>query len=277
MIKDDFLQGLEMLQTDLINLKKQIQKNDGSRVWTGEIIDDSKRIAIRWFDDFEPVLSHFGVSDLEIKDYHARFDSILRLAARSGPSKKAFLEGLEEIIANFADNLVVEVQKFSQPLSTTLPISYINAILNHVTDEEKDYLLEALDCVRVGARRASVIMGWCAAVYRMHKIIESLGFEEFNNKSKEMKNKTKGRYGRFKKEFAIDSLFELRATVFDTDLLWVLEYWGLIDSNQHNQLSACYVMRSTSAHPGEAEMSDENLISFFSDLRKIIFTNPKFQ
>jgi hypothetical protein len=75
----------------------------------------------------------------------------------------------------------------------------------------------------------------------------------------------------------VNSLSELRATVFDTDLLWVLEYWGLIDANQHERLSICFTMRNNAAHPGEAPITDINLASAFSDLKNIVFDNPKFK
>jgi len=35
-------------------------------------------------------------------------------------------------------------------------------------------------------------------------------------------------------------------------------------------------MRNNSAHPGEAVISKENLLSFYSDLKTIIFDNSKF-
>ena len=111
----------------------------------------------------------------------------------------------------------------------------------------------------------------------MQKAIEKLGFDEFNKKSQEMKNKTTGRYKRFNKVFEVSTLNELRSTVFDKDMLWVLEYWGLIESNQHDRLSACYVMRNTSTHPGEATITVENLASFFSDLKEYVFDNPNLQ
>jgi len=91
-----------------------------------------------------------------------------------------------------------------------------------------------------------------------------------------MKNIKDGRFRRFNKSFKIQSLNELRATVFDNDLLWVLEYWGLIDNNQHERLSICFTMRNNCAHPGEAPLTEENLASFYSDIKIIIFNNPKF-
>jgi hypothetical protein len=68
---------------------------------------------------------------------------------------------------------------------------------------------------------------------------------------------------------------ELRE-VFDTDVLWIIEGLELIDSNQHTRLKSCFDMRCHSAHPGEAPITEYNLLSFYSDLDKIILSNPKF-
>jgi hypothetical protein len=109
----------------------------------------------------------------------------------------------------------------------------------------------------------------------MHKTVEKLGFDEFNKKCEEAKNAA-GRFKRFNKSFEVHSLSDLR-TVFDTDLLWVLEYWELIDSNQHERLSTCLTMRSNSAHPGEAPITEENLASFYSDLKAFVFDNSNLK
>ena len=91
-----------------------------------------------------------------------------------------------------------------------------------------------------------------------------------------MAAKTAGRFKPYNKKFSVDSLSELQR-VFDTELLWVLEYLGLIDSNQHQRLRHCFDLRNHSAHPGLAPITDENLYSFFSDITKIVLKNPKFE
>lgn len=277
MNKQELLDGLESFRNNLVNLRNDLLQLDKKRVWASQAIATSKEIAIEWFDAMEPILVHFGISSDVVSMYSDNFESLLKLVARSGPSKTSMQKAVDDVLSGFSDDLIVGVQKFSQPLGSSSAISYIDSILKNTQDDERNYLLEALDCVRVGAKRATVIMGWCAAIDRLHRKVESLGFDQFNQKSQEMKKKTTGRYKRFNKSFEISSIHELRASVFDTDLLWVLEYWGLIDSNQHNRLSACYVMRTNSAHPGKARISDENLVSFFSDLRVIIFDNLIFQ
>lgn len=50
----------------------------------------------------------------------------------------------------------------------------------------------------------------------------------------------------------------------------------LIDSNQHTRLHSCFDLRNHSGHPGEAPVTEYNLLSFFSDLIEIVLKNPKF-
>jgi hypothetical protein len=65
-------------------------------------------------------------------------------------------------------------------------------------------------------------------------------------------------------------------TVSDNDPLRVLEFLGAIDGNQHERLEICFILRNTCAHPGKATVSQENVLSFFSDLDTCVFGNPKF-
>ncbi|NMC80301.1 MAG: hypothetical protein GYA59_13150, partial [Chloroflexi bacterium] len=152
----------------------------------------------------------------------------------------------------------------------------LESILINATGLEIDYLKEAIECANLGKKRAAVILGWCAAVNRLHLCIERDGFTKFNQASMQMSSIQTGRYKRFNKRFDIQNLSDLRMTVFDNDLLWGLEFLGLIDGNQHEKLEICFTMRNISAHPGEANITDENLLSFFSDINSLIFANPAF-
>ena len=84
-----------------------------------------------------------------------------------------------------------------------------------------------------------------------------------------MKNQSKGRFKKFNKEFHVQSLSEIRQ-VFDSDILWIIEGLGLIDINQHTRLKGCFDMRCHCSHPGDAPVTEYNLISFFSDINEII-------
>ena len=118
-------------------------------------------------------------------------------------------------------------------------------------------------------------MGWSAAIDRIHRKIEQVGFATFNTVSGQMAAQTKGRYKHFNQRQAIASLSELRE-VFDNIVLWIIEGMRLIDSNQHTRLKSCFEMRCQCAHPGEAPITEYNLMSFFSDIQKIVLENSAF-
>jgi hypothetical protein len=134
---------------------------------------------------------------------------------------------------------------------------------------------EAVKCAKQGFQRAAVVLGWCAAIDRIHRKIEALGFTTFNVASAQMASQQKGRFKKFNAAQTATSLNEIRE-VFDSIVLWVIEGMGLVDSNQHTRLRSCFDMRCQCAHPGEAPITPYNLMSFFSDLNEIVLKNPKF-
>ena len=109
----------------------------------------------------------------------------------------------------------------------------------------------------------------------IQKRIEKIGFETFNVTSAQMASQQKGRFKKYNQVQNITSLNDLRE-VFDNIVLWIIEGMGLIDSNQHLRLRSCFDMRCQSAHPGDAPITEYNLLSFYSDLKEIVFDNPKF-
>jgi hypothetical protein len=184
-----------------------------------------------------------------------------------------YLRLLNEIQGNLRHNILVPILESPGQI---LVAANLPKILEKVTEEENQYLTEAFRCATNGSYKASVVVAWCAAVDRMHGVVEKLGFDEFNKKAEEAK-KAGGRFRHFTKSYYVHSLSDLRSMVFDNDLLWVLEFWQLIDVNQHDRLSSCFTVRNNSAHSGEAVISPENLVSFYSDLKNIVFDNPKLK
>lgn len=149
------------------------------------------------------------------------------------------------------------------------------SILEFVTEDEKPTLIEALECATNGLLRASIVLGWAAAVYRMHKVVEKMGFDVFSRKSQEM---VQSQVSHFKgKAVTVRNMSDLEANVPDGNLLWVLEYCELIDSNQHKRLEGCATYRNTSAHPNSTKITRDNVKSFYSELRNFVFENPKLK
>jgi hypothetical protein len=109
----------------------------------------------------------------------------------------------------------------------------------------------------------------------VHRKIADVGLEKFNASSRSLKAQTSGRFKRFTKEFKVALPGELQE-VFDTDLLWVSEGMGLLDSNQGDRLRLMFTYRNQSAHPGEAPIGEVHIIAFFSDVVEIVLANPDF-
>jgi hypothetical protein len=98
------------------------------------------------------------------------------------------------------------------------------------------------------ALRACIVLGWCATVARIHGKIEEIGFDKFSKATEEMKAKTTGRFKPFTKTYAVESLSELQR-IFDTDLLFILEYLQLIDSNQQRDCATVSTCATTALIP----------------------------
>jgi hypothetical protein len=187
------------------------------------------------------------------------------------PMKTVLLPAITQIINPYKDLVhQIEVGSFSNAGGLSIA-PYIEGL----PTDEGEYLDEAQRCLSVNALRGCIVLGWCATIARIHTKIADLGFDTFNKATQDMKAKTVGRFKPFNKTFDVDSLSELQR-IFDTDLLWVLEFLTLIDGNQHQRLRHCFEFRNNSAHPGLAPITGENLYSFFSDITKIVLKNPNF-
>lgn len=271
-MKESIISKLEQIESSLKNLLRTINSINSDFVSRKEIEDTSKDLAKTWFEEIESNLPSFEVDETIIKKYKELFGKLLELGMGK-QRKKIYITVINDIISNFRKDLLIPVMKSTKQV---IKITQLSTILENVDKDEREYLEEAIGCANCNYFRASVVLAWNAAVHRMHKVVERIGFEEFNKKSSEMKNTKSNRFKRFNKEFNVHSISDL-AAVFDTDLLWVLEYMTLIDSNQHQRLVNCFTMRNNCAHPGEALITEANLISFYSDIKNIIFDNEKFK
>lgn len=254
-------------------LKKMAKSIKAPRATPQELALSTKEFGRMWFDEISKALPAFDVPQVVISKYDARFTELLGNALYDFFDLQKAVGTFFEILLEIGKDLLLPVYTYQ---GEDVAVSSIVEIMNLATQEEREYLQEAHACAKVGCLRAAVVLGWSAATHRMQKTMEKMGFNKFNEKSLEMKRKNKGRFRLFKKEFSVSSLSEFRASVFDTDLLWVLEYWGFVDKNQHDRLLHCHTMRCNAAHPGEAPMTIQNLESYFSDIRSIVFEGHRF-
>lgn len=264
---------LKQFFLDLKTLKSAIKADNAKTVNKLSLRKKAEHLSSTWLSTCSPQLLASGHFDQAlIERYSAAFRQILRITG-PGNSKERYLTLLNSVIKAFKKELLLPLHESP---ATSRSLSLLTDLFSGLPAEEDSYLREAIGCAQKGFLRGSVVLGWCAAIARIHQTIEQIGLPNFNITSARMASEQKGRFKRFNKVFTVSSVGDLRE-VFDNDVLWVLEGIQLIDSNQHTRLHSCFEMRCQCAHPGEAPVTEFNLLSFFSDLKEIVFDNSKFQ
>lgn len=266
------LEKLKALHEELKAFKRDIQKHVGPSIAKQELRTRAEKLGAGWFADFLPSLSLTTAPEVVAK-YSTAFNKLIKLSAPNN-LKTSYMAAVTVLTKKFRDELILPQQSNQGGGSATLAV--LGQVLGTLpSQEENEYLKEAVDCARQGFLRAAVVLGWCAAIDRVHHKIEALGFPAFNVASARMASQLQGRFKKFNQVQNVSSLSELRA-VFDNIILWIIEGMALVDSNQHTRLTSCFEMRCQCAHPGEAPITPFNLMSFFSDINEIILKNPKF-
>lgn len=254
---------------EIDQLKRSISRADGDRVAKAALKSAAHAVASRWFDEVKPALD--GADNEVISAFSKSFENLLQLT-RTRALKATYVNLIQSISAAYEQQLIHAAEIGSFVVGPALSIApYVAAL----PTEEGTYLDEAQRCLSVNALKGCIVLGWCATIARIHEQIAKIGYDKFSNATVEMTARDYGRYKPFKKKMMIDSLSELQR-VFDTDVLWVLEFLELIDSNQHQRLRTCFELRNHCAHPGQAPVEPENVYAFYSDITKIVLKNPKF-
>lgn len=267
------IQELNSFLTELKDLRRSIRAEKSQTINKLSLRNKAENLASKWLSDYGTRIESTGQIPADIINKYS--DSFRQLLRISGPSNRKMTYGkiLKEIAKPFREDIILRLH---EQLPTSPTLALLSTLFKGLPSDEDNYLKEAIGCAQKGFLRASLVLGWCAAIDHIHKKIEEIGFTTFNVVSAQMASQQKGRFKRFNQVQNIVSLAELRE-IFDNIVLWIIEGMGLIDSNQHTRLHSCFDMRCQSAHPGDAPTTEFNLLSFYSDLKEIIFENPKFR
>ena len=268
------LDNLKALHKRLNDLRKSISNETANTISKAVIRDEAEQIGAYWFSGLDDELASYAIIDETLlQTYSDNFSRLIKISAPNN-RKSSYEVVIRNLTKKYRDDLILPIQK--NPASPTNE-SLLTKMLSGLPNIDEDtYLKEAVKCASHGFYRASVVLGWCAAIDRIHRTIDKGGFPRFNVTSSTMASQNQGRFKRFNAAQNISSLSELRE-VFDTIILWIIEGMNLIDGNQHTRLKGCFDLRCQCAHPGDAPVTEFNLLSYFSDLNEIVFRNPKFQ
>ena len=273
-MKQEIIDQLESFRTKLKQLKKEVNSIPGDRVSRKGATTLADEIATTWVEELRSPLEHKVRIDSVLIQETAEHMRQLHILSRPNNHKKSYLKTINAVLRKFDDKFILPIkQSYQEEASSALSLHEL--IPDLATPEESEYLKEAFDCASSGFNRAAIVLGWCAVIHKIQEKLIFIGLETFNKTSTKLKASTKGKYKFWKKEYSISSLSELQ-TVFDTDLIIILEGMELIDGNQAERLRTCFQYRNHSAHPGEAPIEEPNMIAFFSDINSIVFSNEKF-
>jgi hypothetical protein len=257
-------------ETELKDLRKAIKAETVNQIGKQGLRHRAEELGSEWFSELAPQLQTTSVIDeKKISEYGELFQDLIAL---SGPSnlRSRYLAVLTNCVHDFRKDFILPLQTIS-----ATPASQLLKLLSGVKSPvHSDYLQEAIACASQGYFRAAAVLGWCAAIDQIHHTIEKIGFAKFNVASSMIASQTKGRFKKFNQVQNVSSISELRE-VFDNIILWILEGMQLVDINQHTRLHSCFELRCQCSHPGEAPITEYNLLSFFSDLNEIVFKNAK--
>ncbi len=258
---------------DLKSLRLEVRGETHERISKKSLRDRAEQLMSRWFTVIaKSATDNYTFAPEMIERYSGHCKRLIKLTENNN-QKTSYLDILEKLIRPFRNDFILPLQRNEVRTSNKSVFSQFVASLSDA--DESAYFKEALDCADHGFLRAAAVMGWSAAIDRIHRKIDQTGFAKFNTVSAQMAAQTKGRYKHFNQRQNITTLGELRE-VFDNIILWIIEGMQLIDSNQHTRLRSCFEMRCQCAHPGDAPITEYNLMSFFSDIQKIVFENSAF-
>lgn len=276
-MKEEMISKLTSFQNAMKELKKKVRNNPSDYINRQGIRSSADKIATLWVEELRSPLEHkFGIPKEKI-EHMAEQMRQLHILSRPSNRKSSYIKTLNSALRKFDDYFILPIKQGAYKMGDALNIHSLIPSLSNLSDsDESDYWKEAGECAKLGLYRATIVMGWCAAVHRLQQQICRLGLDKLNQASEKMKNKTTGKYKSWNKKFSISTTSELQ-NISDADLIILLEYLGFFDSNQADRLRTCLQYRNQSAHPGEAPIDKAHVKIFFSDIGKIIFDNLKME
>jgi ParB/RepB/Spo0J family partition protein len=146
------------------------------------------------------------------------------------------------------------------------------------SNEELEYIREALVCLENGCFKAATLMIWSSCISR---ILEYIGkdISKFNTCSKDMKDSPKSFYRNWHKQFMYNAktIEDIREASRDMQIFCFICYVNVIDKTQFDKFKGFYSYRNNCAHPTSVTLKVNEAISIFEVVLNSIFQNLKLR
>ena len=168
MNKKNLIDNLHSIEVDLKNIRAVLKKAKAALRPNISIKKKCKTVSILWFKEIKPNLSNFQIEKNILEYYDKQFNELLKRST-SESRTKTYLPIVSSILSNFKNDLTLQEMKLSIPIKEFNRLDYI---LDEVSEKEREYFAEALDCAHHNCFRAAIVLGWSAAIFRMQNIVE---------------------------------------------------------------------------------------------------------
>jgi len=268
------IEKLKGFKVELSSLRKDVRNNKASTINKSDIRSKADALALQWAGEFGDHLQQFDqLPEQTIGDMNENMIALLRLSQQSN-RKTSYMRVLDAAYRAFNARFVV-------PISQSAPVVKVDfdfrKLFPNLSDsQESEYMKEAIGCANAGYFRAAVVVGWCAAMSRIHDHVRSLGIKKINENLRVMREAKHGKFKQVKSAPPISALGEVQE-INDRNLILLILRLDVVDAKQADRLLEHLNHRNQSAHPGDAPVGDELLNHFFSDIGEIIFNNSNLK
>jgi len=140
-------------------------------------------------------------------------------------------------------------------------VADLEAMASKIKDADvREYVTEAITCLRAGARRACVVFLWAGAIRTIQDRMMAFGASAVDAAIRKH-DKGARAFGKFD-DFAY---------VKDDTALVAAEGLGLLDKNERGTLAEALGLRNKAGHPGKYQPGVKKVSSFIEDIRTIVF------
>jgi hypothetical protein len=268
------IQEIEEYQERLAYFEKDIKKLKTASVSHSDWREEARRMIKLWLPLAGVIESNPAVSAATLADIQTKLERLRDLAVGKNP-KKQYLAVLKVVLPEIENQVLNPLIKQSGLKATPETLGRLFAGIP-VDADMRSYLDEALTCARNDCFRAAVIMGWCAAAYRIHRKLLGLGLPQLEAEFDKMRLENKHQLFRaFSKTYVVKTAADIEE-VPDAHLVLLCRFQGWLDDSQYKQLRVCIDLRNACAHPAQYQLDSVKLQVYFADLVQLVLGNPRF-
>lgn len=185
--------------------------------------------------------------------------SILKLAGNSSEAtayKYLKMDSREEMLRISPLDLIMK------PKSSSINTSKLSKKVSQLTNEdEKNYLLEAIQCFDSGALRAGIVITWIAAMRNLqNKLLKHHSLHSINTAVEKHVREPK----------RVRSITDFAYILEGVQLKAACDL-GQLEKNEKIVLENCLDLRNNCGHPGQYKPEEFKALAFLEDLLTILF------